>query len=71
MKIPHQHPASSLARLQPRKMDVDATKKEGWQSQHILVVCEHDERLDFVEREFIRRIGNRLYGQGKQGGNHE
>ncbi len=71
MKIPYQPMHSSLGRLQPRKMDVDVTKKDGWQSQHILVVSEHDERLDFVEREFIRRIGNRLYGRPQNGGRHE
>jgi hypothetical protein len=31
------------------------------------VVNEADDRLDFVEREFIRRIGNRLYGHGHGG----
>jgi len=28
------------------------------------VINESDERLDFVEREFVRRIGERLYGAG-------
>jgi hypothetical protein len=43
-------------------MDVEAVKRQGWRKEHILVVNERDERLDFVEREFIRRIGERLYG---------
>lgn len=70
MKIPYQSLPSSLGRLQPRKMDVDATKREGWQTQRILVVSETDTRLDFIEREFIRRIGNRLYG-AHRGGDHD
>ncbi len=64
MKIPPPRITSSLGRLQPVTMDVEATKRDGWQEQHILVVSENDDRLDFVEREIVRRIGNRLYGSG-------
>lgn len=53
-----------LGRLQPEVRDLEMVKERGWRDQHILVVNELDERLDFVEREFIRRIGNRLYGSG-------
>ncbi len=67
MKI-HPHCYSSpLGRYQPEPTDIEVTKRNGWQEQHILVVSENDNRLDFVEREFIRRIGNRLYG-GKHHG---
>jgi hypothetical protein len=31
------------------------------------VISENDTRLDFVERELIRRIGNRLYGGKRHG----
>lgn len=71
MKIPpHRYP-SPLGRCQPEIMDVETTKRDGWQEQHILVVSDNDTRLDFVEREFIRRIGNRLYGKPRQGYCHE
>ena len=53
-----------LGRLQPETTDVEAVKQQGWREQHILVVNESDDRLDFVEREFVRRIGERLYGVG-------
>lgn len=43
-------------------MDLDAIKERGWREQEILVVNASDERLDFIEREFVRRIGKRLYG---------
>jgi hypothetical protein len=62
MKIspnPYQCP---LGRLQPEVTDLDAIKRSGWQDQRILVVCAADERLDFLERQLIRRIGERLYG---------
>jgi len=48
--------------MQPEPVDLDAVKQRGWQDQHILVVNESDARLDFVEREIVRRIGERLYG---------
>lgn len=65
----------ALGRVQPEALDLDAMKQQGWRDQRILVVNESDERLDFVEREFIRRIGERLYGtvrqsQGKGGKRH-
>ena len=64
MKIP-QHPyRCPLGRLQPNAVDADAVKRDGWREQHILVVHEADERLDFVERELVRRLGERLYGPG-------
>lgn len=62
MKIPHQPYRCPLGRLQPQTVDVDTVKRQGWRNEHILVVREDDERLDFVEREFIRRLGERLYG---------
>jgi hypothetical protein len=55
--------------MQATPMDVEAAKRQGWREQHILVVSEEDERLDFLERQLIRTIGERLYGQG-QGQNH-
>ena len=54
------------------RVDPDQIKREGWRDQHILVVAQNDERLDFVEREFVKRIGERLYGaHQKRGGRHD
>ena len=53
-----------LGRMQPESVDVEVVKQRGWREEHILVVSESDTRLDFIEREFIRRIGERLYGSG-------
>lgn len=53
-----------LGRIQPEPSDLEAMKQRGWRDQHILVVNASDDRLDFIEREFVRRIGERLYGQG-------
>jgi len=62
MKVPTPQYRCPLGRLQPDTTDLDAMKRNGWRDQHILVVNESDERLDFIEREIVRRIGERLYG---------
>lgn len=67
MKIPTPQYRCPLGRLQPQTTDLEAIKQAGWRDQHILVVSEEDARLDFVEREFVRRIGERLYGGKRHG----
>lgn len=73
MKLPQARYPSPLGRMQATPMDVEATKRQGWREQHLLVVSDEDERLDFTERQIIRRIGERLYGErrhGQTGGAH-
>lgn len=77
MKTPTPHYSSPLGRMQPTPMDIEATKRQGWRDQHILVISDQDARLDYLERQLIRNIGERLYGQGQthgdrgsQGGGH-
>lgn len=62
MKIPASPYRCPLGRAQGNSPDLEAIKRDGWQEQHILVIAEDDARLDFMEREFIRRLGQRLYG---------
>lgn len=66
MKIPTYRYRCPLGRLDDRD-DPEDIKRQGWREQHILVVSEEDARLDFVEREFVRRIGERLYGGKRRG----
>ncbi|MBC6962068.1 MAG: hypothetical protein DWB48_04880 [Nitrosomonas sp.] len=63
MKIPQQHYRCPLGRLQPQVIDLEAIKQSGWRDQHILVVSPDDDRLDWMERELLKRIGERLYGE--------
>jgi hypothetical protein len=67
VNIPAQQYRCPLGRLQPQTTDLETIKQSGWRDQHILVVSEEDARLDFVEREFVRRIGERLYGGKRHG----
>ena len=62
MKIPPNRYRCPLGRLAPSTPDLDEVKERGWREERILVVSDRDERLDFVEREIVRRIGERLYG---------
>jgi hypothetical protein len=63
MNIPQPHYPSPFGRIQANPMDVEATKRQGWREQHILVISEQDTRLNFLERQLIHSIGERLYGQ--------
>ena len=63
MKVPAQPYRCALGKVQPVVTDLDAVKRSGWREQHILVISESDTRLNFLERQLIRSIGERLYGQ--------
>jgi hypothetical protein len=67
MKVPTPRYRCPLGSLQLQVTDLDAIKERGWRDQHILVVNASDERLDFIEREVVRRIGERLYGGPRHG----
>lgn len=67
MKVPTQRYHCPLDRLLPNTTDPEAVKRDGWQAQHILVVSIEDRRLDWTERELIRRLGERLYGRPVNG----
>jgi hypothetical protein len=54
---------SHLGRHQPTAMDPEAEKRAGWREFGILVVAEHDARLSWPERELVRQLGAKLYGQ--------
>ena len=44
-------------------------KRSGWRDQKILVVSADDARLTWPEREFIRQIGEKLYGKREEAQN--
>ena len=54
-----------LGKCQPEPIDTETVKRDGWTKQGILVVAHDDTRLDWVQRETVRQIGNRLYGEMK------
>ena len=64
MNMPRQ-PYSSLGKLQPKKMDIDHVKRKGWQKDGILVIDINNPKLSWPDRELLKQIGNRFYGQSK------
>jgi hypothetical protein len=40
----------------------EKVKSDGWREQGLLAVSVDDQRLTWPEREFIRQIGEKLYG---------
>jgi len=51
----------------------ESIKRQGWQAQRVLVIDADDERLTWLERELVRQLGEKLYGekQKQQEGRHE
>jgi hypothetical protein len=45
----------------------EEVKRDGWREQGLLAVSVDDQRLSWPEREFIRQIGDKLYGNGTPG----
>ena len=68
MKIPAQHYRCPLGRLQPQTTDLERSSNAAGVTSTSSWSSEQDERLDFVEREFVRRIGERLYGRESRHG---
>jgi hypothetical protein len=54
---------SQLGRHQPKQIDAEAEKRAGWRRHGILVVPAQDPRLSWPERELIRQLGVKLYGE--------
>ena len=41
-------------------------KREGWQVQRVLVIEADDARLTWPERELVRQLGEKLYGEQRK-----
>ena len=46
-----------------KRRSPEEVKREGWREQSLLAVSIDDQRLTWPEREFIRHIGEKLYGR--------
>jgi len=52
------------------RRDPETVKRDGWQEQGMLAVSVDDDRLTWPERELVRHLGERLYGQRDGGEAH-
>jgi len=41
----------------------DQVKRDGWKEQGLLAVSLDDQRLTWPERELVRQLGEKLYGE--------
>ena len=44
----------------------EQVKRECWREQGVLVIAENDDRLTWPEREMIRQLGEKLYGDNRK-----
>jgi len=44
------------------RRSVEEVKRDGWREQSLLAVSVDDHRLTWPEREFVKQLGNKLYG---------
>jgi len=44
------------------RRDPDRVKRDGWRDQGVLAVSIDDDRLGWAEREFVKQLGEKLYG---------
>lgn len=51
-----------------RQRDAFELARDGWRQRGILAVSPADRRLTLSEREFVRQLGERLYGLEPKGG---
>jgi len=45
-----------------KRPDPETLKREGWRSFGTLVVSASDQRLTMAERQFVKQLGEKLYG---------
>jgi hypothetical protein len=45
----------------------EEVKRDGWRERGLLAVSVDDQRLSWPEREFVRQIGDKLYGNRTSG----
>lgn len=59
---------SSLGRRQLNPIHPEAARRSGWRRHGSQVIAEHDLRLSWSERELVRQLGAKLYGDRWEGG---
>ncbi len=54
-----------------RRRDPDQVKRDGWREQGVLAISVDDNRLTWPERELVRQLGEKLYGQRQTEGRND
>jgi hypothetical protein len=70
--VKNQNPLrSNLGRIQPKQIDAEKLKREGWNNDGILIIKADDERLSWPEKELIKQIGDKIYNNKTNNKNGE
>jgi hypothetical protein len=61
----------NLGRIQPKQIDAEKLKREGWNNDGILIIKIDDKRLSWPEKELIKQIGDKIYNNKTNNKNGE
>lgn len=63
---------SSLSRMTPKREttpeEIEELRKLAWQRQGVIAIRIDDDRLPWVDREYLRTVAEKLYGKRTEGG---
>jgi hypothetical protein len=59
---------SPLGKLIPTRMDTEKIKSEAWHDNGWLVVHVDDSKLNWMEQQVVKNIGEKLYGKPRNRG---
>ena len=57
----------ALGKLIPDTIDTETLKHDAWSQHRILVVCTDDPRINWIERQVLETIGEKLFGRRRRG----
>lgn len=57
----------ALGKLIPDTIDTEELKHDAWSQHRILVVAADDLRINWIERQILQTIGEKLFGRPRRG----
>ena len=57
----------ALGKLIPDTIDTEELKHDAWNDHRLLVVSPDDPRINWIERQILQTIGNKLFGRVRRG----
>ncbi len=57
----------ALGKLIPSTVDTEKLKHDAWTSHRIIVAAIDDPRINWIERQILQTIGEKLFGRPRRG----
>lgn len=57
----------ALGKLIPDTIDTESLKHDAWTSHRIIVAAIDDPRINWIERQILQTIGEKLFGRVRRG----